>query len=190
MSDALLISYHLNRYVRFADGSVRGIEVSHMVKYCGTLDTERQEKQRKQIIPKMRKYNMSTRQEMIIVAGSKKVGIWQLRKYLRERGYNSIPCRTPQKLTEELKVLPTCDVSVSLVIIEPDILTDAPDDLITGLKDLALGTPFLLTGKEKLEEDAAEMFEEISEYRMKFMPDQNPELTAILRDSGVEVDIH
>jgi len=30
-------------------GSVRGIEVSHKVKYCGTLDTERQEKQRKQI---------------------------------------------------------------------------------------------------------------------------------------------
>jgi hypothetical protein len=33
---------------------VRGIEVSHMVEYCGTLDTERQEKQRKQIKPKMR----------------------------------------------------------------------------------------------------------------------------------------
>jgi hypothetical protein len=33
-------------------GSVRGIEVLHMVEYCGTLDTERQEKQRKQIIPK------------------------------------------------------------------------------------------------------------------------------------------
>jgi hypothetical protein len=33
-------------------GSVRGIEVLHKVKYCGTLDTERQEKQRKQIKPK------------------------------------------------------------------------------------------------------------------------------------------
>jgi len=33
-------------------GSVRGIEVPHMVEYCGTLDTERQEKQRKQIKPK------------------------------------------------------------------------------------------------------------------------------------------
>jgi len=31
---------------------VRGIEVPHKVKYCGTLDTERQEKQRKQIKPK------------------------------------------------------------------------------------------------------------------------------------------
>jgi hypothetical protein len=36
----------------FKSGSVRDIEVSHMVKYCGTLDTERQEKQRKQIKPK------------------------------------------------------------------------------------------------------------------------------------------
>jgi len=33
-------------------GSVRGIEVPHMVEYCGTLDTERQEKRRKQIKPK------------------------------------------------------------------------------------------------------------------------------------------
>ncbi len=42
-------------------GSVRGIEGPRMVEYCGTLETERQEKQRKQIKPKMRKYNMSTR---------------------------------------------------------------------------------------------------------------------------------
>jgi hypothetical protein len=33
-------------------GSVRDIEVLHMVEYCGTLDTEKQEKQRKQIRPK------------------------------------------------------------------------------------------------------------------------------------------
>ena len=32
--------------------SVRGIDVLHMVEYCGTLDTERQEKQRKQSKPK------------------------------------------------------------------------------------------------------------------------------------------
>ena len=36
----------------FKYGSVRGIDVLRMVKYCGTLDTERQEKQRKQIKPK------------------------------------------------------------------------------------------------------------------------------------------
>jgi len=30
-------------------GSVRGIEVPHKVEYCGTLRTEREEKQRKQI---------------------------------------------------------------------------------------------------------------------------------------------
>jgi hypothetical protein len=33
-------------------GSVRDIEVLHTVEYCDTLDTERQEKQRKQIKPK------------------------------------------------------------------------------------------------------------------------------------------
>jgi hypothetical protein len=33
-------------------GSVRGIEVLYTVEYCGTLDTERQEKLRKQIKPK------------------------------------------------------------------------------------------------------------------------------------------
>jgi len=32
--------------------SVRGVDVLHTVEYCGTLDTERQEKQRKQIKPK------------------------------------------------------------------------------------------------------------------------------------------
>jgi hypothetical protein len=30
---------------------VRGVDVLHTVEYCGTLDTERQEKQRKQIVP-------------------------------------------------------------------------------------------------------------------------------------------
>ena len=37
---------------QFSTLPVRGIEVLHMVEYCGTLDTERQEKQRKQIKPK------------------------------------------------------------------------------------------------------------------------------------------
>ena len=42
-------------------GSVRGIEVCFMVRYCGTFDTERQKKQRKQILPKKHDYIMSTR---------------------------------------------------------------------------------------------------------------------------------
>ena len=37
-------------------GSVRGIEVPRKVESCGTLDTERQEKQRKQIRPKKEPY--------------------------------------------------------------------------------------------------------------------------------------
>ena len=47
-----------NLQVRFCGG----IEVLRMVEYCGTIDTERQEKQRKQIKLKIRKYNMSTPQ--------------------------------------------------------------------------------------------------------------------------------
>jgi hypothetical protein len=37
---------------QFSTLPVRGIEVPHKVEYCGTLDTERQEKQRTQIKPK------------------------------------------------------------------------------------------------------------------------------------------
>ena len=48
---------------------VRGIEVPYIVKYCGTLETERQEKQRKQIKPKWRNYIMSTRLKYIIPLG-------------------------------------------------------------------------------------------------------------------------
>jgi len=48
---------------QFSTLPVRGIEVPHMVEYCGTLDTERQEEQRKQIIPKLRNHIMSTRQK-------------------------------------------------------------------------------------------------------------------------------
>ena len=58
-------------------GSVRGIEVCFMVRYCGTFDTERQKKQRKQILPKKHDYIMSTRP---IFKGQSE------RKYLYKRG--------------------------------------------------------------------------------------------------------
>ncbi len=44
----------------YKSGSVRDIEVPRKVEYCGTLDTERQEKQRKQTKPKCRNHIMST----------------------------------------------------------------------------------------------------------------------------------
>jgi hypothetical protein len=40
---------------------VRGVEADHMVRYCGTLGTERQEKQRKQTLPKWHSHSTSTR---------------------------------------------------------------------------------------------------------------------------------
>ena len=125
--------------------------------------------------------------EMIVVAGSNKVDVCWLRRSLRERRYSSIPCRTAQKLIEELEVLPTCDVSVPLVIIEPDILRDVSDDLIARLSDFALDTPFLLAGEAELQADLAEIFEKICEYRTGFRTEQNPELAEVLKDSGVEL---
>lgn len=125
--------------------------------------------------------------EMIVVAGSNKIDVCRLRKCLRERGYSSIPCKTAKKLVEELEVLPTCDVSVPLVIIEPDILRDVSDDLIARLSDFALDIPFLLAGEEELQADSVEIFEKICEYRTRFRTEQNPELAEVLKDSGVEV---
>jgi len=125
--------------------------------------------------------------EMIVVAGSNKVDVCWLRRCLRERGYSSIPCKTARKLIEELEILPTCDVSVPLVIIQPDILRDVSDDLIARLSDFSLDIPFLLAGEEDLQADMAEIFEKICEYRTGFRSEQNPELAEVLKDSGVEV---
>jgi len=125
--------------------------------------------------------------EMIVVAGSNKVDVCWLRRCLRQRQYSSIPCKTVKKLIEELEVLPTCDVFVPLVIIEPDILRDVSDDLIARLSDFALDIPFLLAGEEELQADLTEIFEKICEYRTGFRTEQNPELAEVLKDSGVEV---
>ncbi len=117
--------------------------------------------------------------EMIVVAGSSKVGVCRLRRCLRECGYSSIPCKTVEKLIEELEVLPTCDVSVPLVIIEPDILKSLSDDLIAWLSDFSLDVPFLLACEEELQAELAEIFEKICEYRAGFIAEQNGELTKI-----------
>jgi len=125
--------------------------------------------------------------EIIIVAGKSKTDVCRLRRCLRERGCSSIPCNTAKKLMEELNVLPTCDVSVPLVIIHPDVLIDVSSDLIAWLSDFALDIPFLLAGEKELQADSFEVFEKICEYRTGFRTEQNPELAEILKDNGVEV---
>jgi len=125
--------------------------------------------------------------EIIIVAGKDKFEVGCLRRCLREKGYNSIPCKSVEQIIEEMKILPTCDATVPLVVIEPEILSDIGDDLIVGLSDFALDVPFLLGNDEEVRADLAETFDKICEYRTVFRERQNPELADVLRQRGVEI---
>ena len=86
-----------------------------------------------------------------------------------------------------MEILPTCDATVPLVIIEPEILSDIRDDLMARLSDFALDVPFLLCNEEEVQADLAEIFDKICEYRTVFTQEQNPELAHVLSQSGVEV---
>ncbi len=125
--------------------------------------------------------------EIIIVAGKSKGDVCRLRHCLREKDYNSIPCKSAEQIIEEMEILPTCDAAVPLVIIEPEILSDISDDLIARLSDFALDVPFLLCNEEEVQADLAAIFDKICEYRTVFKQEQNPELADVLKESGVEV---
>jgi hypothetical protein len=132
--------------------------------------------------------SVSKMKEIIIVAGKTKGDVCWLRHCLREKGYNSVPCKSAEQIIEEMEILPTCDATVPLVVIEPEILSDIRDDLIARLSDFALDVPFLLCKeKEEVQADLTEIFERICEYRTVFKREQNPELADVLRESGVEV---
>ena len=125
--------------------------------------------------------------EIIIVAGKTKADVCCLRHCLKEKGYNSIPCKSAEQIIEEMEILPTCDATVPLVIIEPEILRDVNKDLIARLSDFSLDVPFLLCNEEEVQADLAGIFERICEYRTVFKQEQNPELADVLRERGVEV---
>ena len=125
--------------------------------------------------------------EIIIVAGKSKSDICWLRHCLRVNGYSSIPCKSVEQIIEELEILPTCGVTVSLVIIEPEILSDIGDDLVAKLTDLALDVSFLLSRGGIVEADWAETFEKICEYRTQFKHEHNPKLAEALMETDVEV---
>jgi len=124
--------------------------------------------------------------EIIIVAGKTKDEVCWLRRCLRERGYNSIPCSSAERIIEEMLILPTCDAKVSLVIIEPGILSDISEEFIAGLSNFEPDIPFLLAGKDGLKADQAEIFERICKHRAAFKKELNPELADALMQSGVE----
>ena len=124
--------------------------------------------------------------EIIIVAGKSKGDVCRLRHCLKEKGYNSIPCKSAEQIVEEIEILPTCDATVPLVIIEPGILIGISNDVISRLSDFALDVPFLLANEEE-QAGLAEVFARICEYRTVFKQEQDPELADVLRESGVEV---
>ena len=126
-------------------------------------------------------------QEIIIVAGENKLDVWWLRRNLRKQGYSSIPCKTAKQVVEELDILPTCDASVPLVIIEPQILRGISDELITELTECALEIPFLLFNDADEQVEVIEIFETICRCRMRFGPEQNPKLAKVLKGTGVEI---
>ena len=86
-------------------------------------------------------------EEIIIIAGKSKSDVCCLRRCLREKDYKSISCKSAEQIVEEIEILPTCDAMVPLVIIQPEILSDTSNDVITKLINLALDVPFLLTNK-------------------------------------------
>ena len=82
--------------------------------------------------------------ETIIVAGRNEVNVGRVYSHLIKQGYRSIPCKTVQALTDELKVLPTWDEHVSLAIIEPEMLINVSDDLVAELLISTIGIPFIV----------------------------------------------
>jgi len=125
--------------------------------------------------------------EIIVVAGKNKADVYLLRHRLRDGNYNSIPCKSAEQILEELEILPTCDASVPLVVMSPEILRDISENIICRLTACAPSIPFLLLKKSDTVTDLTERFERISEYRVQFGRQQNLELADILKESGVEI---
>ena len=120
--------------------------------------------------------------EKITVAGESNFGVAWLRHCLRNECYSSIPCETAEEIIEELSVLPTCDVYVSLVIIEPAILKRISNQVVTRLSECAPEILFILLDQE----NSPEAFELICANRAKFEWEGNP-LAKTLERAGVEV---
>ena len=82
--------------------------------------------------------------EIIIVAGKDNVNVIWLTSYLRELGYYSIPCTRIETIIKVLN-MQTDWGDKPLVIIEPEMLTNASDDLVTKLIRCAVNVPFILS---------------------------------------------
>ncbi len=125
--------------------------------------------------------------EIIIVAGKSKADICQLRYQLRMNGYNSIPCKSVEQIIEEMEILPTCEVFIPLVIIEPLIFMDISEELIEKLYLCTPEIPFLLFDRRGTEPDLAETFQRICKNRIRFTAELDTKLAKILKETKVEV---
>lgn len=125
-------------------------------------------------------------QEMILVAGNDKKEVCWIRHCLREKGYSSIPCKTAKQLTQEMQILPTCGVTILLVLIDDYILNEVKNNLIQKLGRLLLDVPFIPFNGE-LSIHSVEKLSSICSCRKVFKQDQYPELADILIESEVEL---
>ena len=124
--------------------------------------------------------------QVIIVADTNKSRAGELKPYLSQQELSLVPCDTAEEIIELLNLLPLCGARVSLVVIEPKILKDATEELITTLSECAPEIPFTLSPETNLTADIAEKFEQINLHRGQFKPQEN-RLTDALKEVGVVI---
>ncbi len=125
-------------------------------------------------------------EELIIVAGRNKPAVGQLRRRLREQGYDSIPCEDIPGVMEELDVLPTCDAQVKMVVVEDVLLKEINEETIEELSGYLPQAPVLVFGREKDEPQVKELLREICRGRAEFDYGETA-LTGVLEQEGVSV---
>jgi len=126
-------------------------------------------------------------EDIIIIAGQDKAGVCWLRRCLRERGYNSLPCKSAEQVIGELEILPMCDARVPLVVIDPQILSEIENEVVSRLTECSQCVPMLALSKTNGHGNAAAVFDKICEHRTRFRSDRNPVLAEILENAGVEI---
>lgn len=124
--------------------------------------------------------------QVIIIADKNKLRAGELRPCMGQQELSLVPCETAEEIIELLDLLPLCGARVSLVVIEPEILKDATEDLVTTLSKCAPDVPFTLLPDVDLTADVAEKFEQICSHRGQLKPDENW-LTDVLKKVGVEI---
>ncbi len=124
--------------------------------------------------------------QVIIIADKNKLRPDELKPGLGQQELSLVPCETVEEIIELLDVLPLCGAKVPLVVIEPEILKDASEDLVSTLSKCAPDVPFAISPEANLTADVAEKFGQICSHRGQLKTDQNW-LTDVLKKVGVEI---